>query len=220
LFLPLIVGARVIVAEAHDLTDSLALQELLRTHSATVLQATPVTWQLLLDAGWQSAPGFKMLCGGEALSRKLAEGLLAGGGELWNMYGPTETTVWSSVARVVSGDGPIPLGPPIANTQFHVLDEHQQPVAAGETGELFIGGDGVALGYLGLPQLTARKFLPDSFRATLAVARVYRTGDIVRAPASDAREPTFEYLGRADFQIKLRGFRIELGEIESTLLRH
>ncbi len=217
LFLPLTVGARVILAELPDLSDGLSLQRLLRLHSATVLQATPATWQLLLDSGWKGNPTIKMLCGGEALSRKLAEALLAGGGELWNMYGPTETTVWSSVLRVRSGDGPVPLGPPIANTQFYVLDEHLEPVGAGETGELFIGGAGVALGYLGLPQLTARKFLPDPFRTN---GRFYRTGDIVRAPERDAEEPKYEYLGRSDFQVKLRGFRIELGEIESTLLRH
>ena len=219
LFLPLIVGAKVVLAEERDLTDGMALQHLLRAHSATVLQATPVTWQLLLDAGWRSHPGIKMLCGGEALSRKLAESLLAGGGELWNMYGPTETTVWSSVLRVRSGEGPVPLGPPIANTQFYVLDEHLSMVDAGATGELFIGGDGVALGYLGLPESTEQRFLPDPFR-TAPNARVYRTGDLVRAPQHDAPEPCFEYLGRADFQVKLRGFRIELGEIEATLLRH
>ncbi len=217
LFLPLVVGAKVILAELHDLTDGLGLQRLLRTHSATVLQATPVTWQLLLDSGWKGNPTVKMLCGGEALSRKLAEALLAGGGELWNMYGPTETTVWSSVLRVRSGDGPVPLGPPIANTQFYVLDEHLQPVAAGERGELYIGGDGVALGYLGLPQLTARKFLADPFRPN---GRLYRTGDLVRMVESGLGQSSFEYLGRSDFQVKLRGFRIELGEIESTLLRH
>ena len=219
LFLPLIVGAKVVLAEERDMTDGAALQHLLRTHSATVLQATPVTWQLLLDTGWHSEPAIKMLCGGEALSRKLAEGLLAGGGELWNMYGPTETTVWSSVLRVRSGEGPVPLGPPIANTQFYVLDEHMNSVEAGATGELFIGGDGVALGYFGLPELTAERFWPDPFRAA-PNARLYRTGDIVRAPQHDALEPRFEYLGRADFQVKLRGFRIELGEIEATLLRH
>ena len=219
LFLPLIVGAKVVLAEEQDLTDGLALQHLLRTHSATFLQATPITWQLLLDAGWHSDPGIKMLCGGEALSRKLAESLLAGGGELWNMYGPTETTVWSSALRVRSGEGPVPLGPPIANTQFYVLDERLKMVNAGATGELFIGGDGVALGYFGLAEATTQRFLPDPFRAA-PNARMYRTGDIVRAPQHDAPEACFEYHGRADFQIKLRGFRIELGEIEATLLRH
>jgi amino acid adenylation domain-containing protein len=219
LFLPLIVGAKVVLAEERDLTDGLALQQLLRTHSATVLQATPVTWQLLLDAGWQGDPNIKMLCGGEALSRKLAQSLLAGGGELWNMYGPTETTIWSSALRVRSGEGPVPLGPPIANTQFYVLDEHLKMVDPGATGELFIGGDGVALGYFGLPESTAQRFIPDPFGAA-PNARMYRTGDIVRAPQHDAPEPCFEYLGRADFQVKLRGFRIELGEIEATLLRH
>ncbi len=219
LFLPLIVGAKVVLAEERDLTDGLSLQRVLQAHAATVLQATPVTWQLLLDAGWRNDSGIKMLCGGEALSRKLAESLLAGGGELWNMYGPTETTVWSSVLRVRRGEGPVPLGPPIANTQFYVLDERLRMVDEGATGELFIGGAGIALGYFDLPESTAQRFLPDPFRAA-PNARMYRTGDIVRAPRRDSPEPAFEYLGRADFQVKLRGFRIELGEIEATLLRH
>lgn len=219
IFLPLTVGAKVVLAEERDLADGQALRRLLRQHSATVLQATPVTWQMLLDAGWTSDSGVKMLCGGEALPRKLAENLLAGGGELWNMYGPTETTVWSSVLRVEKGVGPVLLGPPIANTQFYVLDERLQPVAMGETGELFIGGDGVGLGYFGLPELTAQRFLPDPFR-TLPGARLYRTGDFVRLREKGALGSAFEYFGRADSQVKLRGFRIELGEIESTLLRH
>jgi amino acid adenylation domain-containing protein len=219
IFLPLTVGARVVLAEERDLTDGMALRRLLRVHSATVLQATPVTWQMLLDAGWTGSPALKMLCGGEALPRKLAANLLAGGGELWNMYGPTETTVWSSALRVENGDGPVLLGPPIANTQFYVLDERMRPVAAGDTGELFIGGDGVALGYFGLPELTAQRFLPNPFRAT-PNARLYRTGDFVRVRENAPLGHAFEYLGRADAQVKLRGFRIELGEIEATLLRH
>jgi len=215
LFLPLIVGAKVILAKEHEMADGAALLGLLRRHSATVMQATPVTWQLLLEAGWLGQPPLKMLCGGEAMPRKLAESLLKCGGELWNMYGPTETTVWSSVLRVESGEGQVPIGPPIANTQFHVLDDRQESVPHGEAGELFIGGDGVALGYFDLPEETGEKFVPDKFR-TLPGAKLYRTGDRVRMK-DDGR---MEYLGRTDHQIKLRGFRVEPGEIEAALSRH
>jgi amino acid adenylation domain-containing protein len=214
IFLPLVSGARLVLASAGESRDGAALYGSLQRHGATILQATPMTWQLLLEAGWCGTPSLKMLCGGEAMPRKLAEQLLACGGELWNMYGPTETTVWSSALQVTSGTEPVLLGPPIANTQFHVLDAQLQPVPAGEAGELFIGGDGVALGYFAAPELTAQRFLPDAC-ATRPGALWYRTGDLVRA-----RGQCLEYLGRADDQVKLRGFRIELGEIEHTLLRH
>ena len=212
LFLPLVVGAKLILAKEQEATDGAALLRLLQRHNATLMQATPVTWQLLLEAGWHGHPSLKMLCGGEALPRKLAERLLEYGGELWNMYGPTETTVWSSALRVESGEGPVPIGPPIANTQFYVLDGRQELVPIGVPGELFIGGDGVGLGYFDLPEVTGQKFLPDKFR-DLPGAKLYRTGDIVRMK-QDGR---MEYLGRTDHQIKLRGFRIELGEIEAAL---
>lgn len=215
LFLPLIVGAKLIVAKEQEMADGAALLRLLCRHSATFMQATPVTWQLLLEAGWRGHPQLKMLCGGEAMSRKLAEKLLECGGELWNMYGPTETTIWSSVLRIVSGDGPVPIGPPIANTQFYILDHRQELMPYGVPGELFIGGDGVALGYFDLPEVTKERFVPDKFR-NLPGAKLYRTGDIVRMK----QRGHMEYLGRTDYQIKLRGFRIELGEIEAALLRH
>lgn len=215
LFLPLTVGARLILAMDQEMADGAALLRLLRRHGATFMQATPVTWQLLLEAGWRGPPPLKMLCGGEAMSRKLAEKLLETGCELWNMYGPTETTVWSSALRVDSGDGPVLIGPPIANTQFYVLDSSQELAPPGAPGELFIGGDGVALGYFDLPEATDEKFVPDKFRQ-LPGARLYRTGDMVRLQ----QHGRMEFLGRTDQQIKLRGFRIELGDIEAALLRH
>ena len=218
IFLPLVSGARLVLATELESRDGAEVYRLLQQHGATFLQATPISWQLLLEAGWHGDPPLKMLCGGEAMTRKLAEQLLACGGELWNMYGPTETTVWSSASRVTSGTGPVLLGPPIANTQFYVLDEQLQVVPPGESGELFIGGDGVALGYFGAEELTAQRFLPDPF-ADLPQARFYRTGDVVRW-REQSGEQSLEYLGRADDQVKLRGFRIELGEIEHTLLRH
>lgn len=234
LFLPLIVGARLVVAQEEETADGDALLRLLRRHSATVMQATPVTWQILLAAGWRApdrtpqcgdggrmsrfeppGPALKMLCGGEAMTRTLAEQLLLHGGELWNLYGPTETAIWSSALRVEPGAGPVLIGPPIANTQFYVLDPNGQPVPAGVPGELFIGGDGVALGYLNLPEMTRERFVPDNFR-NIKGARLYRTGDLVRMK----QRGKIEFLGRADHQIKLRGFRIELGEIESVLRAH
>ncbi|MGP6156224.1 MAG: non-ribosomal peptide synthetase [Vulcanimicrobiaceae bacterium] len=215
LFLPLVTGAKLVVAREAETVDGAALLELLRRSGATVLQATPVTWQLLIEAGWNAEPKLKMLCGGEALPRKLAEQLLQRDGELWNMYGPTETTIWSSALRVTSEEGPVPIGPPIANTQFYVLDRNRELVPAGVPGELYIGGDGVALGYFDLPVMTRERFVSDPFR-DVAGARLYRTGDVVRTMNGG----NFEFLGRTDHQIKLRGFRIELGEIETALARH
>lgn len=215
IFLPLVVGAKLVLAQEQERVDGSALFALLLRHQATLMQATPVTWQLLLDAGWCGQPPLKMLCGGEALSRKLAERLLQCGGELWNMYGPTETTVWSAALQVESGTGPVLIGPPIANTQFYVLDRHKQLVPHGVPGELFIGGDGVTLGYFDLPAATKEKFVADKF-SNLLGAKLYRTGDIVRMK----QKGRLEYLGRSDHQIKLRGFRIELGEIEAVLLQH
>jgi acyl-CoA synthetase (AMP-forming)/AMP-acid ligase II/aryl carrier-like protein len=153
-----------------------------------------------------------MLCGGEALPRDLADELLRTDGELWNMYGPTETTIWSATSPVNEGPAPVRIGPPIANTQFYVLDKHAQPVPLGVPGELYIGGDGVARGYFERAELTREKFLMDPFRTG---NRMYRTGDLVRA----LPEGSLEFLGRLDNQVKIRGFRIELGEIETVLLR-
>ena len=215
LFLPLIVGAKLALAQEPEIADGSALLHLLRRHRATLMQATPVTWQILLAAGWHGDPPLKMLCGGEAMPRKLADQLLLQGGELWNMYGPTETTVWSSALRVEPGAGPVLIGPPIANTQFYVLDQHGQLAPTGAPGELFIGGDGVAPGYLNLPEMSRERFVADSFRK-IAGAKLYRTGDRVRTRG----QGRIEFLGRSDHQIKLRGFRIELGEIESVLRAH
>ena len=214
MFLPLITGARLVIAGEAEVVDGAALLRLLRTSGATIMQATPITWQLLVEGGWTGDPPLKMLCGGEALSRKLADQLLACGSDLWNMYGPTETTIWSSAVRVTPGVGPVPVGGPIANTQFYVLDANLELTPPGVAGELFIGGDGVARGYFDRPDLTAERFLPDPFRHVDG-AKIYRTGDVVRRRGSG----WLEFLGRGDQQIKVRGFRIELGEIEAALLR-
>jgi amino acid adenylation domain-containing protein len=210
LFLPLVVGAHVVMASTDQAADGAALRALIGTSRATVMQATPSSWRMLLEAGFGSYPGFTMLAGGEPLPRELADRLLAGGGSLWNMYGPTETTIWSSCRRIVADGEPITVGRPILNTQFYVLDAHDEPVPIGQTGQLHIGGAGVARGYVGRGQLTAEKFVANPF----ASGRMYRTGDAARLlPSGD-----FAILGRLDDQVKLRGFRIELGEIESVLI--
>ncbi len=192
------------------------------------MQATPATWRMMLEAGWRrdtrttiaqdpgaAQAGLTILCGGEALPRDLAEELLERGTKVWNMYGPTETTVWSSIYQVQIGDGPIPVGHPIGNTQVYVLDPDMQPVPVGVVGELFIGGDGVARGYRNRAVLTAEKFVDDPFKADKK-ARLYKTGDLARQRA----DGSLMFLGRIDQQVKVRGFRIELGEIEAALIKH
>lgn len=212
LFLPLIAGAQVIVASRQETVDGMQLLALLQRSNATVMQATPATWRMLVDSGWKERGRLKMLCGGDVLPRKLADELLATGGELWNMYGPTETTIWSSALRVQHDSGPVPIGPPIANTRFYVMDQNQQLVPLCAPGELYIGGAGVALGYSNQSELTKDRFFSDPFSPG-SKARLYRTGDIVRWRESGQ----IEFLGRTDNQVKIRGFRVETGEIESIL---
>lgn len=213
LYLPLIVGARVVLASRETAVDGYKLQKTLASTTITVMQATPATWRLLLEAGWQGSNNFKILCGGEALPRDLAVELLKRGSSVWNMYGPTETTVWSTTSRIAAGDSPITIGRPIANTEIYVLDNHLEPVPVGVPGELYIGGAGVARGYLNRPELTAEKFIAHPFRDRESGAHLYRTGDLARFRANGE----LECLGRIDNQVKVRGFRIELGEIESVL---
>ncbi|CAB3754979.1 non-ribosomal peptide synthetase [Burkholderia paludis] len=209
-YAPLIVGARVEIAARADVVDGERLAKRLAATGATVMQATPSGWKLLLASDWRAAPGFRALCGGEALADDLAVALRARGATLWNLYGPTETTVWSSVARVDAAT-PITLGAPIDHTALRVLDAHGHPVPAGGAGELFIGGDNLARGYLGRAALTAERFVPDPFGPP--GARLYRTGDGCRVGADGA----LRYLGRLDQQVKVRGHRIEIGEIEAAL---
>jgi amino acid adenylation domain-containing protein len=211
LFLPLVTGARFILLNRDDAGDGFRILHYLEKEKATVLQATPSTWRMLLDAKWAGWPGLKMICTGEALPRDLADALLPLGGELWNMYGPTETTIWSSGCRIAPGPARITIGQPIAQTQLHILDPKLQPVPPGVVGELYLGGIGLARGYRSRPELTAERFLPDPFSAEPG-ARLYKTGDVARMRGADV-----EVLGRVDHQVKIRGFRIELGEIEARL---
>ncbi len=213
LYLPLLVGGRVEIATSAQASDGEQLAALMESCGATVMQATPATWHLLLESGWGGLSGLKVLCGGEAFPRELAERLLPLVGEVWNMYGPTETTIWSLCGRVESGSGPVPIGAPIANTEVYLLDRHGQPVPVGVPGKLFLGGDGLARGYWRRDALTAEKFVAHPFAET---GRIYETGDLARY--TNAGE--LEFLGRIDHQVKVRGFRIELGEIEAVLAGH
>jgi amino acid adenylation domain-containing protein len=216
LLLPLLTGARLVIANEEQAADGYQLLSLLRTSNATVLQATPGTWMMMIEAGWSEDLPLKVLCGGEALPRALANQLLERSSQVWNVYGPTETTIWSSATAVAAGAGPLLIGPPIANTQFYLLDSRLHPVPVGVRGELYIGGAGLARGYWNRPDLTEERFLPNSF----APGRMYKTGDLGRWHLDATGKGQIELLGRTDFQVKVRGYRIELGEIEAALSRH
>ncbi|MEM6451444.1 MAG: amino acid adenylation domain-containing protein [Cyanobacteria bacterium P01_D01_bin.105] len=226
LLLPLIVGARLAIASPETVRDSARLIAQLESDEITVMQATPATWRMLLDAGWEGLNALKIFCGGEALDLPLAQQLLPCCKELWNLYGPTETTIWSSalhIDKAILENGFIPIGGPIDNTTFHILDQKQQPVPVGVPGELHIGGVGLSTGYLNRAELTKEKFVVQSTAQSITTQSntaqsntLYKTGDLVRRHANG----TLEYLGRLDHQIKLRGFRIELGEIETALNDH
>ena len=214
-YLPLMVGAKLVLASREEVLDGKPLVDRITASSVTVMQATPSAWRLLLDAGWRGGEDFKILSGGEVLSRELANQLLTGGASLWNLYGPTETTIWATIAKVEPGESPISIGRPIANTQTYILDSHLQPVPVGVHSELYIGGDGLARGYLNRPELTAERFVLNPFSDPPG-ACLYRTGDRARfRPGGN-----IEYLGRLDNQVKIRGYRVEPGEIEAALDQH
>jgi amino acid adenylation domain-containing protein len=241
LFLPLLSGARVEILARSVASDPPLLREAIAA-GGTVLQATPATWRLLLDDGWEGAESLRALSGGEALPAELAARLRERVGALWNVYGPTETTIWSTAQPLDAAPdrGNVAIGAPLANTRVYVLDGFLFPVPIGVPGELYIGGAGVARGYLGRPGLSAERFVPDPF-STEGGARLYRTGDRARwkesagvrecvsaeadSGSADSRTnaPThsrtavLEFLGRNDHQVKVRGFRMELGEIEAAL---
>jgi amino acid adenylation domain-containing protein len=215
IYLPLFCGGRVVVASAEEMHDGQALIDILERYEVTFMQATPMTWRLMIASGWEGRSGLLAICTGEPLSRELATQMLERSRELWNLYGPTETTVWVLAKKIEDRDGPILVGRPIGNTQIYILDENQRPVPLGATGEMYIGGRGVAKGYLNRPDLTRKMFVPNPFDASER-SRLYRTGDLARYRSNG----DLECLGRIDHQIKLRGFRIELGEIETFLESH
>jgi amino acid adenylation domain-containing protein/non-ribosomal peptide synthase protein (TIGR01720 family) len=209
LFLPLMAGAEVILASRETAIDAEQLAIALETDQITLMQATPATWRMLIAQGWQGSRSLQIFCGGEALSSDLAKELLLRGKALWNLYGPTETTIWSAAHRLESGDA-VSIGQPISNTHFYVLDDALNLLPIGVSGQLYIGGAGVAQGYWQRPDLTSERFIESSY------GRIYQTGDRVRWRS----DGTLEYLGRNDHQVKLRGYRIELGEIEVVLQQY
>ncbi|MGN9759246.1 amino acid adenylation domain-containing protein, partial [Streptomyces sp. SD31] len=213
LHLPLITGGRVVLAGDAEAKDATVLMALTASQGVTHMQATPSGWRLLLAADFDDN-SVTALVGGEPLTGELARELGSRVGRLVNVYGPTETTIWSSFWEVPEGVERVSIGGPLANTQLYVLDTQGHPVPVGVTGELCIGGDGLAHGYHGRPGLTAEKFVPNPFGP--AGSRLYRTGDLARR----LPDGTFECLGRIDSQVKVRGYRIELGEIESRLREH
>src|SRR5271169_1600191 len=213
LYLPLLAGGRLVVASRDATLDGRFLIQLSKQSGATIMQATPTTWRVLFESGWEGDPKLKVLVGGEALSADLARQLARSCGSVWNMYGPTETTIWSSVYKVEGKDEKlVPIGKPISNTTLCVLDAERKPVPVGTEGELYIGGEGLARGYFEREEMTAERFVPDPF-SFLPGARMYRTGDLARYRP----DGNVEFLGRIDHQVKIRGFRIELGEIEAVL---
>ncbi|MCA0245059.1 MAG: amino acid adenylation domain-containing protein [Proteobacteria bacterium] len=214
LYAPLVTGGRVVMSETDEVKTGVELVALAKKAGATLMQATPTLWRMLLEAGFASWPGLRMITAGEAISRDTVDRLLAGGGRLWNLYGPTEATVYASGIEMHPGKNGVTIGKPLSNMQLYVLDDHDRIVPLGVVGNLFIGGVGLAKGYFDNSTLTAGAFRTISL-ANRPPQRLYRTGDLARLLPSGE----FELYGRIDHQVKLRGFRIELQEIESTLRR-
>jgi amino acid adenylation domain-containing protein/thioester reductase-like protein len=222
LYLPLIVGAQIVLASREVASSGEQLSKLLAKSGVTVMQATPATWRLLLAAGWQGNKQLKILCGGEALNPGLANQLQQLVHSLWNMYGPTETTIWSAIYKVEPGNTQVPIGRPIDNTQIYLVEPQEpgklqplKPVPIGTPGELLIGGDGLARGYRNRAELNSEKFIPNPF-SNKPGDRLYRTGDLARY----LPDGKISFIGRIDDQVKIRGFRIELGDIEAALSQH
>ena len=215
MFLPICSGSTLVLASRQDAIDPYRLAHLIKEHDITCMQATPATWRMLITSEWTGKPDLKMITGGEAIPRQLANDLMRVAGELWNCYGPTETTIYSGVVRLKPEAGIVPVGGPIANTSFYVMDQTGFPLPPGVPGELYIGGKGVSPGYVARPELTADRFVDDRFGSEPGKT-LFRTGDLVRIINGNE----FEFFGRLDHQVKLRGFRIELGEIESILRAH
>jgi amino acid adenylation domain-containing protein len=210
-FLPLAIGASTVIASQPSIKDPKQLLELFAHYKPTAMQATPALWRMLVNSGWHASAGFKVLTAGEALAKDLAAALLAHC-QVYNIYGPTEASIYATFAHIKAAQ-PITIGKPIANLQAYILDNNLQPVPIGVAGELFIGGAGIARGYLHRPELTRERFVPNPFATDKTQQRLYRTGDLARY----LPDGNIDYLGRIDNQVKLRGYRIELGEIEHKL---
>jgi amino acid adenylation domain-containing protein len=208
LFLPFFVGGSLALVDLEVAADPARLVAAIDLHRPDLVQGTPSTWRALIEGGWQGLPALRIVAGGEAVTRALADHLLSRCGKLWNLYGPTEATVWATAGQVAPGDGTVPIGRPLTGATVTVAGADGAPRPAGETGEIVIGGVGVARGYRGRSDLTAERFirLADGTRA-------YRTGDLGHVDEHGA----LHCLGRLDDQVKVRGFRIELGDVEAAL---
>ncbi|HHT7174753.1 TPA: amino acid adenylation domain-containing protein [Bacillus cereus] len=211
IFLPIVTGGVVEIVASDIINDGIKLKEKIENTSFSVMQATPATWKMLLQAGWRKELPIKILCGGEELSNELADNLLNLSREVWNLYGPTETTIWSAVAKIEDKQD-ITIGNPIMNTQLYVLDNNLNSCPIGAVGELYIGGEGLAKGYINNTEETSKKFLSNPFSLNES-QKIYKTGDMARY----REDGKIECLGRIDNQVKIRGFRIELNEIEKAL---
>ncbi len=219
LYLPTISGGKVVIVDSVTAADGVKLAEQLVQHDISMLQATPATWRMMIQAGWDGKRDLKVLCGGEPMPQDLVAPLLNRCGELWNMYGPTETTVWSAAFQITDAEAPILIGKPIGNTQIYVLDANGNEVPVGCEGEVFIGGAGVTLGYRNQPKMTNERFIQNRYRnpfVNYVSDRLYKTGDLARYRF----DGNIEFLRRNDKQVKVRGFRIELGEIEQNIKSH
>ena len=214
LFLPLVTGATLILADSAETRDGRLLMSIVKREGVTIMQGTPATWRLMLDGGWDRPLPLKVLCGGEVLHKELSDKLLRVCGALWNMYGPTETTIWSACRHIAAREELISLGKPVNNTRIYILDKNEQPVPAGVTGYIYIAGAGVARGYHGRPALTGERFLPDPF-SDASGDRMYMTGDL----GYYLDDGNIQFAGRSDTQVKIKGTRVELQEIESLLMQ-
>jgi amino acid adenylation domain-containing protein len=215
LLLPLCFGGKVILVSEEQARIGRVLAGIIHHKKPTVMQATPITWRILVESGWAGSPDLTILCGGDRLDRELANKLITRSASAWNMYGPTETTIWSTAEKLSLSDGPVTIGQPIANTEIYILDAEGRPQPPGEVGEICIGGVGLARGYVNDPQLT-REYFIELHSSSSRTTRVYRTGDLGRW--ND--QGKLEFHGRIDHQVKINGFRIEVQEIESAIRRH
>jgi amino acid adenylation domain-containing protein len=209
-YMPLINGGRLIIASRDIATDGFKLAKCISQNYPTHMQATPATWQLLLDSDWTNKEAIKILIGGEAVKEEIKEQLTKKG-IVFNLYGPTETTIWSTIKKLESNQKVL-IGKPLSNTIIQIVNKKGDLVPVGVAGEICIGGIGVARGYFNLPDLTAEKFIKNRY-SNNAGSRIYKTGDVGRWSA----DGNIECLGRIDDQVKIRGYRIELGEIETVL---
>jgi amino acid adenylation domain-containing protein/non-ribosomal peptide synthase protein (TIGR01720 family) len=213
LFVPLIMGSQLLLTDQSVINDAFALQELINRENPTIMQATPSLWSMLINAGWSGDSCMKMLCGGERLTEELGIKLLQRSAVLYNMYGPTETTIWSTCKRISGKEDLNTIGRPLSNTQIYIVDNGMRLLPPGIKGELFIGGDGIAMGYHNRESLNNQRFIKDPFEGN---GLLYKTGDIARwLPNGD-----IEFLGRVDDQVKIRGYRVEPGEAEDALMKH